>query len=221
MRIRSQFKDYYDGVARNGQDASLLYVRDERVFDVPFDEFLRNGNVYRGYNSSTLENWWVVGFCGQVWLYHCRYSENYGTGNSYFFSSFDREETIKYYRKPQTDGKRRLWPDWGIKTIVEAYNKFDANKSRYQEYFHTFDCPAFIICPKDRERKSILCTNPQLQSIFGFIQKFPPYQAYQELQMWLANKASPEKPIPAIADEIMIEAKGFDKRYSFRKDKQQ
>jgi hypothetical protein len=37
--------------------------------------------------------------------------------------------------------------------------------------------------------------------------------------MWLNNQAEPRKPIPEISDEIMVEIKGFDKRYSFRKDK--
>ena len=40
---------------------------------------------------------------------------------------------------------------------------------------------------------------------------------YQELCMWHNNLAEPRKPIPAISNEDMIQAKGFDLKYSFRK----
>jgi hypothetical protein len=37
--------------------------------------------------------------------------------------------------------------------------------------------------------------------------------------MYLSNQAAPEKPIPAISNSDMIEAKGFDLKNSFRKAK--
>ena len=45
-----------------------------------------------------------------------------------------------------------------------------------------------------------------------------PYQAFQEINMWMSNQAMPEKVIPEIDNKTMIEIKGFDK-FSFRKDK--
>jgi hypothetical protein len=47
---------------------------------------------------------------------------------------------------------------------------------------------------------------------------FEPYQAYQEISMFVNNLAIPEKPIPKMSDEDMASIKGFDK-FSFRKDK--
>lgn len=52
---------------------------------------------------------------------------------------------------------------------------------------------------------------------YEFFRIFPPYQAFQEINMWLSNQAVPIKPIPEISNEVMAEIKGFDK-YSFRKD---
>lgn len=45
------------------------------------------------------------------------------------------------------------------------------------------------------------------------------YTAYQELSMWLNNKASPEKPMIKVSNDILIKKHGFDK-FSFRKSKQ-
>jgi hypothetical protein len=50
-----------------------------------------------------------------------------------------------------------------------------------------------------------------------FYRVFDPYQAYQEVAMWLSNQAVPIKPIPEMSDEIKAESKGFNK-FSFRKD---
>lgn len=51
-----------------------------------------------------------------------------------------------------------------------------------------------------------------------FFRVFDPYRAYQEISMYMGNMAFPNRPIPHISDEVMAEAKGFDK-FSFRKDK--
>ena len=53
---------------------------------------------------------------------------------------------------------------------------------------------------------------------FDFVKLFDPYQAFQELQMYLSNIAVPLKPIPEIDDVTMAEAKGFNK-WSFRKER--
>ena len=44
------------------------------------------------------------------------------------------------------------------------------------------------------------------------------YTAFQELQMYFGGLAAPIKPIPHISDADMLIAKGFDKKFSFRKD---
>ena len=58
--------------------------------------------------------------------------------------------------------------------------------------------------------------NAQLKP-FEFYRVFDPYQAFQEISMWMGNQAVPIKPIPELDDITMAEIKGFDK-YSFRKD---
>ena len=54
-------------------------------------------------------------------------------------------------------------------------------------------------------------------SDLDFAKVMPPYQAYQEIRMFLGNMAQPEKPIPQIDDETMVEIKGHGGKYSFRK----
>jgi hypothetical protein len=45
-----------------------------------------------------------------------------------------------------------------------------------------------------------------------------PYQAFQEIAMWLSNQAVPQKPMPVIDDEMKVATHGFD-QHSFRKPK--
>jgi len=44
-----------------------------------------------------------------------------------------------------------------------------------------------------------------------------PYQAFQEISMFIEMLGNPEKPIPQPSDDVMRDIKGFDK-WSFRKE---
>ncbi len=73
---------------------------------------------------------------------------------------------------------------------------------------------------RGRVKKCEININPNLGN-YEFFRVLDNYTAYQELCMWLGNKAAPEKPIPFIDDKTMAEAKGFDLKFSFRKDPEQ
>lgn len=47
-----------------------------------------------------------------------------------------------------------------------------------------------------------------------------PLEVFQIIEMWFNNLTSPEKPIPAVSNSDLIEAKGFNLVTSFRKEKQ-
>jgi hypothetical protein len=53
-----------------------------------------------------------------------------------------------------------------------------------------------------------------------FFRIVDPYTAFQEIAMFLGGLAVPLKPIPHVDDKTMVEAKGFDKKWSFRKEPQ-
>lgn len=58
--------------------------------------------------------------------------------------------------------------------------------------------------------------NPQLSDV-EFFRCLEPYQAYQEISMFLGNLAAPERKTVVIEDKYRIEQHGFDLKQSFRK----
>lgn len=51
-----------------------------------------------------------------------------------------------------------------------------------------------------------------------FFRVFDPFTAFQELSMYYGGVlVHPNRPIPDVSDEDMVEVKGFDKKWSFRK----
>lgn len=126
----------------------------------------------------------------------------------------------------------RLWP-WNQRrkelelffTRGEEYYK--QNPDRHRTRFEENHCPVFYAIydgtrnkwngkgnGKGYEYKIVY--DGKIEQ-FDFARIFDPYQAYQEVAMFLGGLAVPLKPIPTIDDSIMLEIKGFDK-YSFRKD---
>ena len=64
----------------------------------------------------------------------------------------------------------------------------------------------------------VIINNPCLR-VYQFFKIMDAYTCFQEIAMFMSNMANPEKPIPQISNNDMIQAKGFDLKYSFRKDK--
>lgn len=82
----------------------------------------------------------------------------------------------------------------------------------YRDFHHFYEAPIWVAT-----RESIR-NNCQLRQ-YDMHTQMDPYTIYQELQMWMGNLAEPRKPIPEVSNSDMIEAKGFDLKYSFRKAK--
>ena len=223
MRIQSNFRDYYDGVQIFGFERSLLYLRRrEEILD-------------RSSSSGPKAMWGMcelpsncsyhtIHFCGTCFSL-LRITNQVRLGgpspyalcetHSHHFYSY--EAFVKHLEKVKYKN---------IKTVLKQ-------KKYYEKWFtpvstsinDSWNCP-IVLFVKTKETyedgwprySGIWEKNPKLSDWqFGKIKHAQ--QAYQEIYQWLANRASPEKPIPKIDDVTMAEAKGFDK-YSFRKDKQ-
>jgi hypothetical protein len=77
-----------------------------------------------------------------------------------------------------------------------------------------FRFPVYI---DDKRRKQAIELNPQLDK--GFQKLMSPYQAFQELEMYVGNYlVQPTIQEPPISDKIKAEIHGFD-QFSFRKEK--
>lgn len=69
------------------------------------------------------------------------------------------------------------------------------------------------------EHRDIAATWNQRLRDYEFQRVISPYEAWQKIEMFLANLATPEKPIPPQSDIQKVESHGFDKKMSFRKGK--
>lgn len=223
MRIRSEVKDYYDCVQRHNHGSDdIFYNRfpSEMLTTeiVPYHLHCRDS----GFFAKTI----IIGFCGKYYpLFQistisgvndkekCCYSvedvQNFAkdTFSKKYFEQFTNQEYGNGFKK--------------------GFDKIDIQLKELKTDF--FEIAPLFVMQEDRDwvqqrnshswpkRPTKLKFNCMLKD-FDFYRIFDCNQAFQELTMWLNNKAVPMKPIPDISDKDMIMAKGFDK-FSFRKDK--
>jgi len=223
MRIQSNFKDYYDVGQSLGQDQTLVYKRYKKVVEVenkhyPFPSFWRD-------NAPLAVHDYVIGFCGKLYgmlelntnASHFLDCKSYRNNRKFCFNAKDvddymveqlGEEKVAEFHK----GHSRY-------NFVRYFEQREAGRNLYTKYFEDNRCPIFVACKGGfLNEKGNIIYNACLKH-YGFFRLFEPFQAYQELAMYLGNQAEPRKPIPPISDEVMLEIKGFDKKFSFRKPK--
>lgn len=203
MRIVSPFKDYYDCIQSVGFTKEPLFIRDTKSVHF-FPQYL----IPRATRYKNDDNYDVgcIGFCGTIYPY-------IRTGNSF--------DGYQYYYSTKKWGKyssilEMVSVDWQNKGKIYNRDCSKINDELKTPIFH-------IDYSRDREVdgqkwRGYQEKNPNL-SLLQFQQIKDPYTAFQEIEQWLCNQASPEKPIPQISNNDMIEAKGFDLKYSFRKEK--
>jgi hypothetical protein len=193
MRIISKKRDYYDIGQSQGVDQSLVYVRTEQEIDIP-----------PGY-CQTFEKG-VIGFCGKI--YPFMLLRKLGEITHIFYDEKAIRSFIESQPKEFGDNPKYRWNDrYGI------HKFFDLKCSYLLPNFLKYKAPIFV----KNNTQGKLYINPLLRP-YQFYRVFPPYEAYQEISMYVSNiLLNPVPPIPKISDEDMISAKGFD-RFSFRKD---
>lgn len=206
MRIISKFKDYYDCGMSYGFDKDFHYVRNTEIIELKKDVFSYrlicppNMMVKECDNSGI----GIIGFCGEYFPFVSHFDSS-GTGPRIITYTVERIEKyqidyLKFYK---------AWLRKESPLFRELPNLFNGLFSRtcpiFQIERHWWDgCRAYL--------------NPNL-SLLEFQKVYPPFQAYQKIRMFLGSFAEPEKPIPVISNNDMIEAKGFDLKSSFRKGK--
>jgi hypothetical protein len=226
MRIISDYKDFYDCIQKYGQDDGLIYLRKEKII-----EKSRNfhGDVWHKPGLSAKV--FTIGFAGK--LYICVYLNLYEKDISAF--CYKIEDVDKFvnsnfrvrHQKHYWEGKKEKYywrgPTYPRHYYTEIFDGLRKNNLHLKSLFEEHNCPIFInddpipIVDKIFENV-ILKINCRLDK-YEFYRVLDPQTAYQNLYMFLSNKASPEGPIPCLSDLTMRDIKGFDK-YSFKKDKQ-
>jgi len=223
MKIISKFKDYYDNVQGVMYDESIRFIRKSEDIDVADIVSLPY------YSEPDYRKFYLIGFCDKIYVVHryeygadCHNSEkidkyinkhkkklvtvNDGGGKRKYHNSYDIQESIMLNPDRSMLYFNRKGTEASILNVVEGVKSLGL--------FDKFETPIFSIRAGTGHREVILDTSPTLRN-FNFESQFDPFTAYQELVMWIGNKAVNEYP-PQITDNIVLrDAKGFDK-WSFK-----
>lgn len=241
MRIVSKFKDYYDSAASFGVDMSQVFVRksdtvDSHLAKSLYSDFFtkapRKESRYwsRYYHS---KEWSLqtelIGFCGSFYpLFNftfCNKNDKAGVA-VLTYQAFTMDDVISILEKHDKDflgseawltkdlessvSKRRF-----LTTIEHSKNLFS------DELFHKTKSPYWLVKQKERQGDRVnglpVVLNPVLKDL-SFQKIKNPYSAYQEInQFYFGVMTSHGNEIPYIEDKYMVQSKGFDTKYGFRK----
>lgn len=205
MRIISDFKDYYDNVQGVMFNSDTLFIR-KRTADIPLN-----------LKTNGMNHMCVIGFCGKLYplfKYNSVDISNYGckkdVNNNGYYITYNLEEVeeiylerykSRYYYKPDIQGK-----------IAEILNDIEQNK-----LFAKYNTPIFVVEFNGLVSDYKWCVNitPCLKN-YNFQTQKDTYTTFQDIVMWLNNIALPDNPPQISDDNIIRDAKGFDK-WSFKK----
>jgi hypothetical protein len=244
MRIVSKTRDYYDVVMKQGVDRSLVFHRHERRVATPLS--------FPWFKHRVTPPYWqvaekVVGFCGQVYcglnIYKVEgYPDKFGRYkvDEICYTQAQVEKLINaywgkanlraYYDKKVNTKTTRTFTQKAVKAFFAECKRVEDS---FASAFVDNNTPMFEATQEGWRRDAsaawLLNCDCNLKQL-GFIRVFPPYQAYQEISMFLSGvlgltrehgkpKYKGQKMSSDVSDSDLAAAKGFD-RYSFRKDKQ-
>jgi hypothetical protein len=171
----------------------------------------------------------VLGFCGNLYPFYTTrldYHEASGTWHSPT-GIYDSEWSRSVYRAKDPEAfipgpSRKLW--WRGDRDVISVDGYDGleNCRELKGLFLQHRVPAFLWDPRGQfsrhgDKAPRIILNPVLKDI-GFHKVLTPWEAMQELQMFLCNDLAEDRtpPMPVGSDVVIAESKGFDK-WSFRK----
>ena len=247
MRIISNFKDYYDCIQSYGQDQSFVYLRNPETFNFDREQHGRSKNLvgnfwpFQKISNHGLSNEFylrqiVIGFCGKVCpILEIKKGKEgklticYSTWDiDAFVEKHYAEKYVKEYYKEKKNYWSRLWNAPNRRQFNIFFDKYAEKQDDYEELFIKSGHPIFVAYYRDRwnhsdnvatYQYSTITFNDELKKL-EFYRIFPTALAYQEIAMYLGGVLGQGNPtIPEISNNDMIEAKGFDLKSSFRKDK--
>ena len=223
----TKFKDYYDGIVNTlGIDKSIVYNRKTTIIDDVNEyptEFKKKKfgkwndinklmvNIY--YKSKTNKyreaSHFIIGFCGKLYIGFKLYSDDKE-------NVYGKKVNITY-------------------DVSEVKRYFDINNSffdfnEYLEYIKLYDTintfrelntTIFLYdsgCSGHWYEKSKFIINPVLNE-YDFYKVFDSFNAFQEIQMFIGGVLGTNKnSLIEISDKDKIISRGFDYKWSFRKE---
>ena len=215
MRIVSSFKDYYDfPTSFYGVDEKRVFVRTRETLEPPQKApYWDTGKCKKiGDIDSPIE---VIDKDGLP-----RYPRI-----GWFFTVVFCD---KLYQGYWSDLKKKAiyevkdLPEPALKTITETTPRWYRHRVKPEDYFipeptninKLIGSPVMVISPSNHDKRPGGHVKNDTLANYQFGQMIPPTRAFQEVYTWIGYK-EPEMPKDP-KDMYRFEAKGFDKKTSFR-----
>lgn len=234
MRIISKHHDYYDNAMAQGQDRSLVYLRENLEFrtdnlqgvNADLAKFIEYADKHRPNAYSLNDNskryrhtrihFGVVLFCGKLVPFaeitRTLKAELSPQPTYFTYDVSDVARVLEEHEIDINDTSRKShsfdFAQYGKSVTAVGFFELDGN-GRFMDLSITNRLAVASVL------HSTASVDPVLERI-QFYRKFPHAQAFQELSMFFGNLAAPDRVPVQIADKHRIPQHGFD-QYSFRK----
>jgi hypothetical protein len=218
MKIISNFKDYYDSINYPGDDTLLFKrIETEEIIDTSnikkLDPIILSQAYYccighRGkYEMTGYCDIDIIGFCGSFYVRH-------PINTKFEKPDIKIEHTISKFE----DYVKSIKPETSKFWFINKYERFTNIRNYFKNTFIDKNVVYFRISNYKSTRNYLNITYhfKNLKDI-RFQRIFDPYTAFQEIEMFLGNYLNTNKEIVDIKDnKVLLEAKGFDNKTSFR-----
>lgn len=211
MRIVTDFKDYYDCMARYDEERETIFVRNKTA----------QVEIKRPAGLPFMDN---AGAClffgGKFYPFHIATRTEKRSIWSYLSQSYKKVTFI--YDKDESLARLKN-SRWRYDEVVSFFDYFrepfrpelTALIEEYGAVFGIFLTSLFG--HNCRHGEVVIEKNIRLEP-FGFVKVLPPALAWNQLTNFVNNIARPAKPIPEMDNDTKIQQAGFDLKTSFRKD---
>ncbi len=208
MRIISGFKDYYDYIAHQSVDNKIVYNRrcEQYIADYPNT----GPPTFRllGRHDPTLagELQFPEAYYRLDSIHFCGTRHFFLVNNGHVIYNVDEIFELLFARA-RAEG-HPLFEFANRRELIAGYREKPSTLNR------TLNAPVVIECLLGTSKRTSYLTNGSLKSL-DFVQLYPPEQAFMKIYDFLI----PAEIVPDSNPDNMTryEAKGFDKKVSFRK----
>lgn len=160
----------------------------------------RDCSIVNGKNTHRHDDFFVLKFCNKIYTF--------ALFNDVYYHTYESYEKVynEYHGKLYRYSAR-----WLQNRHMSNHFKLD-----YSQYITKYDANPIVLFSVSSGKVEYNAILKQ----YEFEKIIDPYTAFQEVYMFLAAKAKPEKVIKEMSNDDKVFSKGFDK-FSFRKEKSQ
>lgn len=208
-------RDYYDGVQRDGQDLTCIYIRKEQELSIPSIFSQRSFGFYHPMSGCYK---YLIGFCGNLhplligseYIMDVEPPHHYRT---HTYVSYDPEHFKQNWLKY---GKKRRITKQHQKDLDDFFGVENSlwDRNAAESFFREHKVPIFVVRTTRRYESGVphddLVLNPLLKE-YQFQRVVDTYQTFQKIHQYLSGVLGGEsKPIPEIDDKTKADIHGFD-----------